>query len=613
MKKILIIFIIIIITFTTNLWAYGIEDTYTDKMKEFISLNNLVQNSVNYSSVSETIKKNTKKLENIVVAILDSGIDKDHEELKDYIVPGYNFVENSSTMYDDSGHGTLVAGIIGSKSFGLSTGVQIMPIKILDNNGFGKTENLVKGIIWAVDNGANIINISIGRDKFIQTNDNIDKDAFNEIEYNAIKYALLNNVTVVMPCGDFNKDDLCYPAAYDFTHDKAQPIIVSGVEYGEKFLWSNTSSNIDVAAPANNILSTIPKSLDYNIIDFENTEGDGYSFCGGTSMASAYVTALAAIIKSCDNSLSNIEIKEIITGTTDDIGTSGKDNVSGYGRINFEKCLNTQRIRINVCKSANFTTNAIDINLNVVDNYNNNVNRIGKYIISDHSNMAAVSDSISKQTSSESKSANELENEGNSEFIELNSQEICIDIYQYYNCINNYLLKEKTTRTIEESNNKLSIPLIGSGLYKIISYDKDNNFCRDIVYFEIRPNRAECGISSGVYFIDEDIVLSSTEEGAKIYYSYDEPVLHNGSLSSYAQFYNGILRVYRTSNIEFVVEKNGVLSDVNSVKVIIFPFHFLIIVILAALLVIILLAKKYKYIKCTIRKLYGKLKILFTK
>jgi len=103
---------------------------------------------------------------NIIVAVLDAGVDLSHDALKNNLVKGYNFVDKNKEPCDDNGHGTEIAGLIGGSSpdgsfYGVANGVMIMPVKILDGSEQGDIKSEALGIIWAVDNGARVINLSL--------------------------------------------------------------------------------------------------------------------------------------------------------------------------------------------------------------------------------------------------------------------------------------------------------------------------------------------------------------------------------------------------------------------------------------------------------------------
>lgn len=141
-------------------------------------------------------KVSLEERNDIVIAILDSGVDLEHPDLKDNIIHGYDFVNDDNDPDDDCGHGTHIAGIAAAiidnqiGIAGIAGGAKIMPVKVLDENGDGTTEEVIEGIIWAVDNGADIINLSLG------------SEAFSQLEYEAISYAIDNGVVVIAATGN---------------------------------------------------------------------------------------------------------------------------------------------------------------------------------------------------------------------------------------------------------------------------------------------------------------------------------------------------------------------------------------------------------------------------
>ena len=136
----------------------------------------------------------------ITIAILDSGVDLDHPDLASKIVPGYDFVNNDGVPQDDNGHGTHVAGIAAAVSnnglgvAGVSWGARIMPVKVLDETGTGSSTDIADAIIWAADQGADVINMSFGASSPSTT-----------IE-NALNYAYSNGVTLVAALGNDGRE-----------------------------------------------------------------------------------------------------------------------------------------------------------------------------------------------------------------------------------------------------------------------------------------------------------------------------------------------------------------------------------------------------------------------
>jgi subtilisin family serine protease len=252
-----------------------------------------------------------KQKREVKVAVLDTGVDYTHPDLKDRVLKdkGYNFVDNDSETMDDNGHGTHVSGIIAASSnnnIGVSgiTGtlnIKILPVKVLDENGEGEVSNIVKGIKYAVDNGADIINLSFGTNS-----------KSKEIE-EAINYAKSKGVFVVAAAGnDGESDDNSSPAS-----DGA--FAVAAIDYNYKAAdFSDYGSCIKISAPGEEILSTVP---------------GGYEAWDGTSMAAPIVSGIAAMVKAEDPNLSPSQMEDVLDSTAKDIMIKGKDQRSGFGLV----------------------------------------------------------------------------------------------------------------------------------------------------------------------------------------------------------------------------------------------------------------------------------------
>jgi thermitase len=257
-----------------------------------------------------------KGSEDVVVAVIDTGVDINHPDLMDQFVQGYNFINEGRDPLDDVGHGTHVAGVVSAVVnnvegiAGMSWYNKIMPIKVLDHTGAGSTYNVALGIIWAVDHGADVINMSLGN----------YTDA--EFLHDAIKYAYNKDVILVAATGNDNTADPGYPAAYP------EVLAVSATDAGrQKAPFSNYGEYVDVVAPGVNIPSTYPQNQ--------------YAALSGTSMASPHAAALAAMIRSANPALKNSEIMDIIRKAANDLGQKGKDPYYGFGQIDVVRSLNT--------------------------------------------------------------------------------------------------------------------------------------------------------------------------------------------------------------------------------------------------------------------------------
>jgi thermitase len=255
-----------------------------------------------------------KGSENVIVAVVDTGADLNHPDLKGRLQTGHNVINPDSSPMDDVGHGTHVAGIIsalvnnGEGVAGMTWYNPVMPVKVLDENGAGNTYNVAQGIIWAADHGAKVINMSLGN--YADAN----------FLHDAIKYAFNKDIVLIAASGNDNSEEPGFPAAYP------EVLAVAASDNAKKkATFSNFGDYIGVTAPGVNIPSTYPHNQ--------------YAALSGTSMASPHVTALAALIRSTNPKLKNTEVMEIIRKTAEDLGTPGKDKYFGYGQIDVNRAL----------------------------------------------------------------------------------------------------------------------------------------------------------------------------------------------------------------------------------------------------------------------------------
>ena len=259
----------------------------------------------------------------IIVGLLDTGTDGTHPDLEGQLLDGYDPVEHyifdASENSDTDGHGTHTAGIIAAKRnngvgiSGLAPDAKIMPIRIFNPNYIGDYA-VADGIVWAVDNEADVLSNSWGGGGY----SNILKDAFD--------YALMNNVVVVASSGNDTTDQFWhYPSAYTGV------IAVAASDARDEITsFSSRGEYVSVAAPGNNIISSIPVRL----APSEGVDKQPYAYWAGTSMACPYVSALAALLKEKYPDADVYQIKRMIEEGAEDIDKPGYDTAAGYGRIN---------------------------------------------------------------------------------------------------------------------------------------------------------------------------------------------------------------------------------------------------------------------------------------
>ncbi|WP_214852194.1 S8 family serine peptidase [Exiguobacterium sp. s130] len=250
----------------------------------------------------------TKGSGNIVVAIIDDGIDPYHEDLEENIVDPYDIVDDTDEWMPVGEHGTHVAGIIAAEinntvgGAGVAPKTKIMPINVFQDED-AYASDTIEAIYRAVDHGADIINLSLGN------------YYYSAIYQEAIDYAHEAGVVVVAAAGNESTDEPAYPASYDHVVS-----VASTTPWDDTSYFSNYGPTIDVSAPGSYIYSTLPE--------------DDYGEMSGTSMASPVVAGVAALIKANEPNLTGDQIVTRLFETADDLGTKGKDEDYGYGRVN---------------------------------------------------------------------------------------------------------------------------------------------------------------------------------------------------------------------------------------------------------------------------------------
>jgi subtilisin family serine protease len=272
----------------------------------------------------------TKGLGETVIAIIDTGVDLLHPDIKNKIKSsGRDLANDDFDATDDNGHGTHVAGIAAADTnngigvAGVAWDCKILPVKATDEKGDGFYTWMIDGILWAADNGADVINISLGG------------DATSTSLRDALKYAYDKGVVIAASAGN-DGGSVLYPAAYD-----AYCLAVAATDYNDaQATWSNFGSQIDVAAPGERILSLVPTWYPEKI--WGDPGAIPYGYGEGTSMAAPHVAGLAALIKSLKPWLKADEIMNIIRYSAEDVNSAqhkGTDDYLGYGRISMEKAL----------------------------------------------------------------------------------------------------------------------------------------------------------------------------------------------------------------------------------------------------------------------------------
>ncbi|GAB4539258.1 MAG: hypothetical protein Fur002_04040 [Anaerolineales bacterium] len=265
----------------------------------------------------------------VTLAIVDSGIDAAHPEFSGRILPGYDFVEGDSAPQDGCGHGTHVAGIAAAAGnnaqgiAGIAWGVSILPVRVLDDNCGGTYADVASGLVWATDNGADVINLSLG---------SYTPSALLE---NATYYAYARGVAIFSAAGNDGIGSVLYPAAYDWV------MALGSVDNASaRAGTSNYGAALDLVAPGEDIYSTLPT---YNGFLYRTLFGKAlnYDSLSGTSMAAAQASGAAALLLSSGSACYSTpdQIYQALTNSAKDLGAAGYDNEYGYGLIQINNAL----------------------------------------------------------------------------------------------------------------------------------------------------------------------------------------------------------------------------------------------------------------------------------
>lgn len=283
----------------------------------------------------------------VTVAVIDTGVDLDHTDLDANVVTGTDIYNNDSDPNDDNGHGTHVAGIIAAEKnndagiVGVAPSAKIMPIKVLGNDGAGDYTDIVGGIDYAVDHGANIINLSLGA----MNTGAVLKDMQDSIDAaetaGVIVVAAAGNNASAVPFVPAMFENVISVGAIQETVTAANP----DTNYNTRLSYFSNFGKINLVAPGSGIESTW--------IDNQTATSDG------TSMAAPFVAGVAALVKGKNTQLTPAKIRHILETTAADLGATGKDEFFGSGLVDADAALD---------KTGNSTTKTMIVDGNWNDN-----------------------------------------------------------------------------------------------------------------------------------------------------------------------------------------------------------------------------------------------------
>ena len=321
-----------------SLTAKGFRANFNLKAKAFLTVNDEFSDfQWHFPMIQSNQAWDVNSGSGVIVAVLDTGLRPNGVDGIGCVVAGKDIVNGDDDPADGDGHGTHVSGTIaqttnnGKGVAGLAHGACIMPVKVLDDNGSGSFADIADGIHYAVDNGALVINMSLGTNARFNIRNDLTMDP-------ALDYAFSNGVTVVCASGnDGFKKNVSYPAIYPTT------IGVGAVDFQSKVTrYSNRGDGLDIVAPGgDNTKDMNGDGYADGVLQETYINGAwGYWFFEGTSMASPHVAAVAAMLYSYGTANNPDSVYQALTSKAQDLNDSGFDSTSGYGLVQAYDALN---------------------------------------------------------------------------------------------------------------------------------------------------------------------------------------------------------------------------------------------------------------------------------
>ena len=266
---------------------------------------------------------------NVVIAILDSGVDPDHPDLASKLVPGWNTYNNNADTADVYGHGTKVAGAAAALTnngigvAAVASDAQVMPMRVTGTDGWASYSAIASALTWAADRGARVANISFYG---VETS----SSARSAAQYMKNKGGL-----VVTSAGNYGVEETIAPSDTMIT--------VSATDSNDnKASWSSFGSFVDVAAPGTSIYSTV--------------NGGGYGAVSGTSFSSPITAGVVALMMSANPALSPADLEKALYSSAIDLGAAGFDKYFGNGRVDAAAAVAATKAVVKVDSTAPSTT-----------------------------------------------------------------------------------------------------------------------------------------------------------------------------------------------------------------------------------------------------------------
>ena len=260
----------------------------------------------------------------VVVAVIDTGVLSTHQDLQGRLVPGYDFVQNDAVPQDGDGHGTHVTGIAGAATdngvgiASVAPDAKLMPIRVLDDNGGGLADDAAKGVDFAIEHGADVINLSLGPEVPIA-------GAGGELE-RAVKRALDRGLVVAAAAGN-NSMPVCEQGT-----GEGRLLCVGAVDKRRnRSFYSSFGAGLAISGPGGSALPVVDEGI------LSTWNSGGYEEIDGTSQATPHVSGVAALVIS--QGLAGQAAVQRVLQTATDVGQPGPDPEFGAGIVNAKRAV----------------------------------------------------------------------------------------------------------------------------------------------------------------------------------------------------------------------------------------------------------------------------------
>ncbi len=277
------------------------------KLPKIKTKNDVLTKYRNLMQIGAYDAQKTTKGQGVNVAVIDTGIDYNHEQLKNRFssLKGYDFLHETATPQDDNGHGSHVAGIIAADELGVAPQCNLFALKVLDARGYGNEADILAAIDWAIENDMHVLNMSLG------------SNYASNAEHSAINAALQQGIIIAAAAGNDGNTSYTYPASYQGV------LSIAAVDYMNNHSWfSNKNDRLFISAPGEDIFSC-----------YKNNK---YKELSGTSMATPHIAGTLALLLSIEQ---EAHLEEVLEATAQELSAGQDARLYGAGLVRADKAV----------------------------------------------------------------------------------------------------------------------------------------------------------------------------------------------------------------------------------------------------------------------------------